>query len=659
MYFQIQEIILWPRKKNLKPIRLPFELGKVNVISGASRTGKSAIIPIIDYCLGADKCAVPVKTIRDSCEWFGVLVQTREGQKLFARREPGEHKSTGDMFVVEAVEVVIPEQIKGKNTSVDAVKHTLDELAGLTTLDFDVDDIGAGYRGRPSFRDMSAFNFQPQNIVANPDILFYKSNSAEHREKLRTIFPYVLNAVTPNILALQHELTQLKKELLRKEREFNTIRDVSARWLAEIRSRVMEAKELGLVAEDIPVNASKGQLISIMMHVVESSGTEGQVTLNTINDAVDELVNLQKEETDISLELSALRKRYSEMSKLKESTAKYGDALQIQRERLNISGWIGQLNNPEHDCPICGQALTSTVSQLAELKKALGEIEETAGNFFSIPTAFDRELERVRAEISKTTEKLEGIKIRRRALEKSSDAIKRKSYEERRVSRFIGSLEESINTFGKIGEDQELAQEIDELRRRVDQLMTSISEGQIKARLQRALEKVSGYAGKLVPRLDVERPDDPVSLSLPDLTIKVKGIDREDYLWEIGSGSNWLSYHVAVSLALLQYFLSLSESPVPAFIVYDQPSQVYFPKLLTDRGIDEQSKNEPQFKDEDVIAVRKVFSVLSSVIFAAKGDLQVIVLDHAAENVWGELDNLHLVEEWRDGKKLIPNEWLA
>ena len=110
MLFQIKEIILWPKKNVFKPRRLKFTLDAVNIISGASKTGKSAIIPIVDYCLGSDKCTIPVNTIRDSCEWFGVLVQTINGQKLYARREPGEQKTTGDMYVLEGVEIAIPEK---------------------------------------------------------------------------------------------------------------------------------------------------------------------------------------------------------------------------------------------------------------------------------------------------------------------------------------------------------------------------------------------------------------------------------------------------------------------------------------------------------------------------------------------------------------------
>ena len=60
-----------------------------------------------------------------------------------------------------------------------------------------------------------------------------------------------------------------------------------------------------------------------------------------------------------------------------------------------------------------------------------------------------------------------------------------------------------------------------------------------------------------------ERPNDPISLETNDLTVKVTGLHRDDYLSEIGSGSNWLAYHVAVLLGLHQYFMTLEHNPVP------------------------------------------------------------------------------------------------
>ena len=145
-------------------------LSLVNVITGASKTGKSAVIPIIDYCLASKTCAVPVGVIRDECSWFGILVETVEGQKLFARKEPGEQAQTGEMFVIESGEVEVPQSLDEGNTTASAVRGLLDRLAGLTQLDFEP-DTEYGYKLRPSFRDLTSLVFQPQNIVANPNVL--------------------------------------------------------------------------------------------------------------------------------------------------------------------------------------------------------------------------------------------------------------------------------------------------------------------------------------------------------------------------------------------------------------------------------------------------------------------------------------------------------
>ncbi|OYT77474.1 hypothetical protein [Pseudomonas sp. PGPPP2] len=50
MKLQIRKLILWP-KNGGKYRELEFKPGRVNVISGSSKAGKSAVIPIIDYCL--------------------------------------------------------------------------------------------------------------------------------------------------------------------------------------------------------------------------------------------------------------------------------------------------------------------------------------------------------------------------------------------------------------------------------------------------------------------------------------------------------------------------------------------------------------------------------------------------------------------------------
>jgi hypothetical protein len=658
MLFQIKNLVLWPKDRSRKPRVLPFAPEKVNVISGASRTGKSAIIPIIDYCLGNEKCTIPVKTVRDASAWFGVVIKTDEGEKLFARREPGDLKATSDMFLSEGERINIPDVITSKNATADAAKRMLDRIAGLSSLGFDSEQQqAAGFKGRPSFRDMMAFVFQPQNIVANPDVLFYKADTYEHREKLRTIFPYVLNAITPGLLAIQHELADLRKELKRKRNELENLRVVSDRWLAEVHGHIDQAKELGLVKAAVPNDASYDDLLDILRVVVKVAEGAWAITDDGVEESVAELMQLRKEEERYSLQLSGLKNRLSQMTALRESTKDYKDSLSIQRDRLKISEWLGAISEADHTCPICGNHFDSANQELERLQDSLRNVEREAGEFQSIPAAFDREFDRVRSSLRITTEKLEACKIRARALQVTSEKAKERQYSSLRVSRFLGSVEQALNTYDAIGSDSSLATEVAELEGRVRDLEKEISEGQIRDRTARAVRIVNTYASRLLPNLDCESPSDPVSLSIEDLTVSVEGPSRTDFLWEIGSGSNWLSYHVAISLGLQQFFLSTTRTPVPSFLVYDQPSQVYFPKRLVPTSGD--ADWDPQFKDEDVQAVRKVFQVFSETVKMSRGGLQIIVLDHAPESVWGNIEHVDLVEEWRGGQALVPGEWLG
>ena len=58
-----------------------------------------------------------------------------------------------------------------------------------------------------------------------------------------------------------------------------------------------------------------------------------------------------------------------------------------------------------------------------------------------------------------------------------------------------------------------------------------------------SLNYIQNEAMNIISTLDVEYPSRSIEFIINDLTIKVKNSNgRDDYLWEIGSASNWLSY---------------------------------------------------------------------------------------------------------------------
>jgi hypothetical protein len=342
MLFQIKKVILWP-KRDFEPRVVAFKTGVVNVISGASKTGKSAVIPIIDYCLGSTSCTIPVGVIRNECSWFGVLVETLDGDKLFARKEPGDQKASGEMFVLEHADVEIPPRIESKNRTLEEAKRLINQLAGISNLRTEPDE-GIGYGARISYRDLVAFNFQPQNIVANPGVLFYKADTVEHRERLRNAFPYVLGALTPEMLVAKAEIDRLTKILRRKERELLAEQNAAAAWRTDATAWLRTAIELGLADPGQEIPADWETLVDLLREISKRSSRDAQPSIDAIDPIMSRLAELRASEAEVAASLSVKRRQLNDLERLLQSIDLFGNASKIQRDRLSLSKWIGELN---------------------------------------------------------------------------------------------------------------------------------------------------------------------------------------------------------------------------------------------------------------------------------------------------------------------------
>jgi hypothetical protein len=653
MYFQIRHLILW-RKDRIGKRVLTFTPGVVNVISGASKTGKSAVIPIIDYCLGSDRCAIPVGVIRETCEWFGIVVDTAEGQKLLARREPGDQQQTGDMFVLEGETVDIPDAIEKRNSNVGTVKAILNRVAGLTNLGFDPES-ESGFKGRPSFRDLVAFTFQPQNVIANPDVLFFKADTTEHREKLRTIFPYVLNAVSPSDIASRWEIDRLQKLLRRKEAELAAVLSSVSAWRSEVNAWLNQAVDLGLLDKAVQVPSEWLDVLTLLRSVAENSSRAAKPSISAMEVSLTRLEDLRRKETEAAERVSQNRQRLNELRRLIQNSAEFASAIRVQRDRLALSKWIRErieeTEGVERDAI---STLTAGERQnLSALVEALEGIELQLTSHPAVSERLDREHLRARTETEEALGALAEIRHEMRILERDSEDARQAAYGFDQIERFLGRLQQALTLYDRADLGADLQQEISDIRQRIVGLRAGLSEYEISRRTENAKRSVETIAASILPELDTEWPDAAVTLLLDDLTIKVVRGNRDDYLWEIGSGANWLAYHVAMTLSLQRFFLASPNHPVPGMLVYDQPSQVYFP-----RRIASDAYADVKLRDEDVVAVQKVFRVLGAEVLAAKGRLQIIVLDHANDEVWGELPGVVLAEEWRGGeRKLVPPEW--
>lgn len=662
MQLQIIRLVVWPKKESVAPRIVKFEPGVVNVITGASRTGKSAIIPIIDYCLGSGECSIPIDTIRDNASWYGIQVRTAIEDLLICRRVPQGNTVSNEFFLLRGIGDEIPTTIEA-NERLDSIKHILNGISGVPYLGLGSDDDINGFQGRLSFRDLMAFCFQSQDIVANQNVLFYKMHSHEHREKLKNWFPYILGAENFEILVARNKMAETERHLNRLRKEYEKAKVVSENWLSNLQSNLKLAEEYGLLEQEILESTPTDELVEIAKDLLDRNPSRIQTTVKNIDSSNKELERLEVIEREISIEIATAKKKLSDIGRLKSGLMDYGNSVRRRRDRLHISQWIKSMASSDgQPCPTCGSLEhKNSGEEVGKIASAFLQLENDARRVSEVPTSFAREEEKWRTELTRLLE-------HRRVLQDRVDLLVARDKEaqaqfQRRQSMFIfiGQFKTHFEYFTKLNNTGDVLVEIRKLEAELKELSRIADIRGVQQRLENATHVVSGLILAYLQTLDLEDKYQRVAprFDVKDLTIRVLSNDNNwHYLGEVGSASNWVSFHIALMCALQEFFLGLKNSPVPSFVIFDQPSQVYFPRRSKGGSLSG-DEIDPRFEsDEDSAAVKKMFSTLSACIKKQKGMWQAIVLDHADSEVYGDVDSVHEAEEWRNGLKLIPVEWL-
>lgn len=659
MRFQLKKLIIWPKSNEFAPRIVEFEVGKLNVITGSSRTGKSAIIPIIDYCLAASDCNIPIDTIRDYASWYGVLFQTDAEEVLISRRVPLGSKGSNDYFFLRGQDLSIPPKIIEANEKTSGVKEILNTLSAVPYFPVDGDENSKSYQARLGFRDLMALVFQTQDLVANQNIIFYKTHAHEHRERLRNWFPYILGAQNIEILAARQRIQIVERRLNQLRKELERASVVSASWMENMRGHIKVAKEYGLLVTAVNEGTTNDELVSSARLIISNIPDYPQSSFNSIEAANSEIIHFEKEDEKLSFEIGVVKRRLNDVRRLKTGFSDYGNSIHKRVDRLHISQWLKDVSESSEGCPACGsKEHPNASSEMEKVSIAFEKYENESSSVADIPTSFSREEQRIKSDLE---ELLEKKKSYQQKYDQTLAKDKRSQEEfQRRKSMFLflGHLKASMETFDSLSDGGDFVSEIESLEIEHKKLLEIIDYKSVQRRLDNATTRISQNMLKHLKTLDVEDKyrDTPPDFSVKDLNIRVQSNDGHwHFLSEVGSASNWVSFHVALMCSLHEFFLSQGSSCVPSFVIFDQPSQVYFPKLK--RG--EESSDNSKYQDEDVDAVKSIFQTLASSVLASKGRWQSIILDHADDEIYGDIDGVHEVDVWREGKKLIPVEWYS
>ena len=131
MTLHILDIVIFNRKGERRILSL--RPGKVNIITGGSKSGKTALIDIVDYCLGRNDYTVPAGVIRETVTWYVVRFQSDDQQIVIGRpAPPNGQKTCSDVFLQVGSQVEIPNYTELKpNTNTSALLVLLTEIVGI------------------------------------------------------------------------------------------------------------------------------------------------------------------------------------------------------------------------------------------------------------------------------------------------------------------------------------------------------------------------------------------------------------------------------------------------------------------------------------------------------------------------------------------------
>jgi hypothetical protein len=173
---QILDIVLYSLQSERR--LLSFRLGEMNIITGNSETGKSALISIVDYCLGSSSCTVPAGVIRNSVSWYALRITDGTAEHFIARRAPDSGRTTNsDAYYTLGSTLSIPTADElSATTNIDTVVERLKNIVGIN---LNIHEPPEGQTRAPlttTLRHALAFVFQPQNEISQPGFLFHSQS---------------------------------------------------------------------------------------------------------------------------------------------------------------------------------------------------------------------------------------------------------------------------------------------------------------------------------------------------------------------------------------------------------------------------------------------------------------------------------------------------
>lgn len=644
----MQIVSLGVFSKSGKRRDIEFRTGSLNILTGKSKTGKSAILDIVEYCLGRDTVTIPTGVISNSSSWYYVIVEFIGERILICRPHPEGASTNRAMVRIGGLDLTAPifDELE-VNADTKVIKDTLTKRLGIDSLTIDPAAGSLRHSFDVSVRHALFYCFQNQGEIASRDVLFHRQIENDIKTTIRDTLPYFLGAATPEQSSLMRQVVATRRNLHRTE---NSIR-VAEADLNQKDSRISHLIDSAISLDVLPGyegtgarQGARATLESILEHRPDRLFAEESESSHRRR-ALEEkgrTIRAQVREIDDQIEL---------LGKFLEEQDDSQAEVQYQTARLRALDFLipeaALTDGDVRVCPLCNQGLDHPDETVDELRSLLTALETRLKASKGISSRRQTTIDRLLASRELLVETLRENVVELDAIAQQDAAVIAGRERWERIAFLQGRVTQELERGVDISADLTELRNTERLLRGQLARLEEISEREDPANaLREAIDGVSELMTDYARYLQLEGSEYCVRLDPVGLTVAVQRPGGRVPLSRMGSAENWVGYHLVAYLALHHWFV-LHNRPVPRFLMFDQPTQAFFPEEIVDAAADENADWE---------AVRRQFTLMRDVVATLNNDLQIIVCDHA--NLADDWFQDAVIDNWRNGVALIPTDWL-
>lgn len=611
MNFGIDSITVWSHSGVSRS--LTFARNRVNILTGESNTGKSALLSIIDYCLLASKHNIPHSIINDNVAWYGLKFFINDKTYSLARKSPLNNDVSKDYYFSSTGVVPDAPQPNVAESDLKSILEAEFTISEKTVMPFGGKTIKAG--SKFSFRYFFLFNTISEDIITNSRVFFDKQSENRYREALPRIFDIALGIDDIANIEAREKAEQLKVKIDRLDNKKTHLETGSTLFKQELTEVTREAASYGLTI-DIPDDATLTSTTEYFERFKDSANFEESVEREALKS---ELFDLNRQIRNITHFTSEFRDYKDNLKASADSLRPFDELLRQSPELVKSPIFEQLIVSLQRDLQVVKQAITEkhpVESQLADhlapLKKRRNSVNERLAKIAVEQKPPLNERDKLLF-IGKTIGKLE-------VYSKTPSA-----------SAAPSETSESLND----ALDELQVRDVSEVRDTVVSLINETAR-ELLAETGQALQNYANY------QADFNYTEKRLRLRRPKSTV----------VENIGSSSNHMFLHLLHFLALHEVAIAQKSVFIPSFLIVDQPSRPYYSDKKADRK---------QISNSDGEKVRIAFNLLNSFVRRANEEyqapFQMIVFEHVPREDLENLEFVHLLPDFSDGEALIPSSW--